>query len=133
MATRVQAILALGVTAAVAALAGCGGGSGNSFTIKEDYSGHVAYLVFDTAIPHQALERVLVDAMRSSGADAFVTSNKPTGPLDCSWHGAYGLIGIPDIPFMALHRYDTSNVSVKVYGTGSYADRVCSELQATSG
>lgn len=128
-----RASLALGATTAVLALTGCGGGSSNSFTIKADESGQVAYLVFDTAIPHRALERVLVDAMQSSGADAFVTTTAPAGSLDCNWHGAFDLMGVPDIPFMALHRYDMSNVSVKAYGSGSYADSVCSDLQATSG
>jgi hypothetical protein len=131
MATRVRTTLVLGATAAaVGALAGCGGGSGNSFTIKADDAGHVAYLVVDSAIPRRALAPVLINGMQSEGM-AFVTSSKPVGALDCSWRGAFDMIGIPGIPTFALQRrYDTANVSVKVYGSGAFADSVCSDLQA---
>jgi hypothetical protein len=129
MAMRVQASLALGVTAAVVALAGCGGGSGNSFTIKANESGHVAYLVVTTAIPHRVIEPLLVNGMQSYGAAAFVTSSKPTGALDCRSNRALDVLGIPDIPtFGASLTYALSKVSIEVYGTGSFADQVCSDL-----
>ena len=123
--------LALGVTAAVVALAGCGGGSraGNSFTIKANESGHVAYLVVTTAIPHKVIEPILVTSMQSYDAAAFVTTSKPAGALDCRSNRDLNVLGIPDIPVFGVGlRYALSKVLIEVYGTGSFADQVCSDL-----
>jgi hypothetical protein len=122
----------LAATGVVVALAGCGGGSGNSFTIKADSSGHVAYLVVTSDLPRRALEGDLRNGMRSEGT-AFVTTNNPAGAHDCSWHGSLGSIGIPGIPALDLHRYSSGKVTVDVYGSGSFADGICSDLQLTSG
>ncbi len=117
-----------GVGAAIGvagALAGCGGGSSHSFTIKADNKGDVAYIVVTTPAPEQAVAGVLLGTTRSAGAAAFLTTASPTLPFDCKGHAKIGSSGIPA---SALHPYTGDDVSIAVYGIGSFADGVCSGL-----
>ena len=123
--------LVLGATVAAIALAGCGGrGPGKSFTLKIDYSGDVAYIVVATPASTRAVERVMLEGVRHAGVAAFVTTNKPTGALDCSDHATIGQNGPTPL---VLHPYVGDDVSAQVYGGGSLADGICSGLQSTLG
>lgn len=124
--------LAVLVSAALGAvvLAGCGGSSSNTFTVKIDYSGQIAYLVVGVSAHQGAIEHALTKKLNTGGLSAFVTSNQPAGSLDCSRQGK---IGEHHTPAPALRPYLGQNISVKVYGSGALADAVCSGLLSDVG
>ena len=122
---RRRVIGSVGAAIGVAgALAGCGGSSTPVFTIKANLKGDVAYLVVHTAVPQSAVAPVLLRAIRSVGAVAFTSTGRPaTVSLDCNQHTTIGSSGIPAA---TLHPYTGKDVSIEVYGTGSFADGICS-------
>jgi hypothetical protein len=119
-----RAITALTLTLGVAILAGCGGGGGSSkaATLKLEYGGEVAWVVFGVPGHKHAVASALLQGVQSAGVSGSLTTSKPQGPLDCSRDIK---IGNGPTVFRALRRYAGQTASLKVYGQGQFAYGVC--------